>query len=106
MCKTGQPMSTSWRHGTKERPFYRTPPSGCFWILRLFPFRIEVRRRAFEEENEFLQKDIKESSNNLVQNQEVRVSSIASVMKTSTSSYFSGKSQEMSNKSSSSGSKE
>ena len=100
-------MSTSWRRGTKERLFYRTPPSGCFWILRLFTFRIEVRRRAFEEENEFLQKDIKESSNNLVQNQEeVRVSSIASVMETSTSLYFSGKNQQMSNKSSSSGSKE
>ena len=107
LCKTGQPMSTSWRRGTKEHLFYRTSPSGCFWILRLFSFRIEEGRRAFEEEeNEFLQRDIKENSNNLVQNQEqVTVSSIASVMKTSTSSCCSGKSQ-ISNKSSSSGSRE
>ena len=107
LCKTGQPMSTSWRRGTKEHLFYRTSPSGCFWILRLFSFRIEEGRGAFEEEeNEFLQRDIKENSNNLVQNQEqVTASSIASVMKTSTSSYCSGKSQ-ISNKSSSSGSRE
>ena len=108
LCKTGQPMSTSWRRGTKEHLFYRTSPSGCFWILRLFSFRIEEGRRAFgEEENEFLQRDIKENSNNLVQNQEqVTVSSsLASVMKTFTSSCCSGKSQ-ISNKSSSSGSRE
>ena len=108
LCKTGQPMSTSWRRGTKEHLFYRTSPSVCFWILRLFSFKIEEGRRAFEEEkeNEFLQRDIKENSNNLVQDQEqVTVSSIASVMKTSTSSCCSGKSQ-ISNKSSSSGSRE
>ena len=107
LCKTGQPMSTSWRRGTKEHLFYRTSPSGCFWILRLFSFRIEEGRGAFEEEeNEFLQRDIKENSNNLVQDQEqVTVSSIASVMKTSTSSCCSGKSQ-ISSKSSSSGSRE
>ena len=108
LCKTGQPMSTSWRRGTKEHLFYRTSPSGCFWILRLFSFRIEEGRRAFEEEeNEFLQRDIKENSNNLVQNQEqVTVSSsLASVMKTFTSSCCSGKSQ-ISNKSSSSGIRE
>ena len=100
-------MSTSWRRGTKEHLFYRTSPSGCLWILCLFSFRIEEGRRAFEEEeNEFLQRDIKENSNNLVENQkQVTVSSIASVIKTSTSSRFSGKSQ-ISNKSSSSGSKE
>ena len=107
LCKTGQPMSTSWRRGTKEHLFYRTSPSGCFWILRLFSFRIEEGRGAFEEEeNEFLQRDIKENSNNLVQNQEqVTASSIASAMKTSTSSCCSGKSQ-ISNKSSNSGSRE
>ena len=88
-------MSTSWRLNTKERLFYRISPSGCFWILGLFSFRIEGGRRAFEEEeNEFLQRDIKENSNNLVQNQEqVTVSSIASVMKTYTSSCCSSKSQ-------------
>ena len=71
----------------KRTPIYRTSPTVCFWILRLFSFRIEECRRAFEEEeNEFLQRDIKENSNNLVQNQEqVTVSSTASVMKTSTS---------------------
>ena len=107
LCKTGQPMSTSWRRGTKEHLFYRTSPSGCFWILRLFSFRIEEGRGAFEEEeNEFLQRDIKENSNNLVQNQEqVTVSSIALIMKASTSTCSSGKSQ-ISNKSSSSGSRE
>ena len=107
LCKTGQPMSTSWRRGTKEHLFYRTSPSGCFWILRLFSFRIEEGRGAFEEEeNEFLQRDIKENSNNLAQNQEkVTVSSISSVMKTSTYSCCSGKSQ-ISNKSSSIGSRE
>ena len=100
-------MSTSWRRGTKEHLFYRTSPSGCLWILRLFSFRTEEGKRAFEEEeNEILQRDIKENSNNLVENQkQVTVSSIASVIKTSTSSRFSGKSQ-ISNKSSSSGSKE
>ena len=100
-------MSTSWRRGTKENLFYRTSASGCFWILRLLSFRTEVGRRAFEKENKFLQRDIKENSNNLVQNQEqVTVSSsLASVMKTFTSSCCSGKSQ-ISNKSSSSGSRE
>ena len=99
-------MSTSSRRDRKEHLFYRTSPSLCFWILRLFSFRIEEGRRAFEEEeNEFLQRDIKENSNNLVQKQEqVTVSSIASVMKNSTSSCCSGKSQ-ISNKSSSSGSR-
>ena len=95
------------RRGIKEHLFYRTSPSGYIWILRLFSFRIEEARRAFEEEeNEFLLRDIKENSNNLVQNQEqVTVSSLASVMKSSPSSYCSGKSQKL-NKSSSSGSRE
>ena len=99
-------MSTSSRRDRKEHLFYWTSPSLCFWILRLFSFRIEEGRRAFEEEeNEFLQRDIKENSNNLVQKQEqVTVSSIASVMKNSTSSCCSGKSQ-ISRKSSSSGSR-
>ena len=68
--------------------FYKTFPSGCFWILRPSSFRTEEGRRAFEEEeSEFLQRDIKENSNNLVQNREqVIVISIASVMKASTSS--------------------
>ena len=62
LCKTGQPVSTSWRRGTKEQPFYRTCLSGCFWILQLFSFRTEECKRAFaEEENEFLQGDIKEN---------------------------------------------
>ena len=99
-------MSTSSRRDRKEHLFYWTSPSLCFWILRLFSFRIEEGRRAFEEEeNEFLQRDIKENSNNLVQKQEqVTVSSIASVMKNATSSCCSGKSQ-ISRKSSSSGSR-
>ena len=88
-------MSTSWRRGTKEHLFHRTYPSVCFWIFRLFSFRIKEGKGAFlEEENEFLQRDIKENSNNLVQNQEqVTVSSIASIMKTSTTSCCSSKTQ-------------
>ena len=107
LCKIGQPAPTSWRLVTKQHPFYRISPCGCVWILRLFSFRTEEGRRAFgEEENEFLQRDIKENSNNLVQNQgQVTVSSIASVMKTFTSSCCSIKSQ-ISNKSSSIGSRD
>ena len=107
LCKTGQPMSTSWRRGKKEHLFYRTSTSGYFWILRLFSFRTEEGRRAYaEEENEILQRDIEENSNNLVQKQEqLAVSSIASVVKTSTSSCCSGKSR-TSNRSSSSGIRE
>ena len=99
LCKIAKPVSTSWRRGTKEHL-----PSGCLWILRLFSFKTEEGRRAFEEEeNEFLQRDIKENSNNIVENQEqVTVSSIASVIQKS--SRFVGKSQ-ISNKSSSSGSR-
>ena len=95
MCKTGQPMSTSWRRSKKEDLFYRTSSSDCFWILRLFSFRTEVGRLAYlEEENETLQRDIEENSNNLVQKQQqVAVSSIASVVKTSTSSCCSGESR-------------
>ena len=95
LCKTGQPMSTSWRRGKKEHLFYRTSPSEHFWILRLFSFRTEEGRRPYvEEETEILQRDIDENSNNIVQKQEqVAVSSIASVLKTSTSSYCSSKSR-------------
>ena len=56
--------------------------------------------------HEISQRSIKEDSNNIVQNQEqVAVSSIASVVKTSTSSCSSGKSR-ISNKNSSGGSTE
>ena len=100
-------MSTTWRRAKKEHLFYRTSSSDCFWILRLFSFRIEEGRHAVEEEeNEILQRDIEENSNNLVQNQvQVAAGSITSVVKTSTSSCFSGKSR-ISNKNSSSGSRE
>ena len=64
----------------KENLSYRTSPSGCFWILRLFSFRIEEGRHGFEEE--------------------VEVSSTASVAATTTSSCSSGKTQ-TSNKNSS-----
>ena len=94
MCKTGQPLSTSWRRDKKEHLFYRKSHSDYFWILRLFSFRTEEGRRAYVEENEILQSDIEENSNNLVQKQEqVVVSSIASVVKASTYSYCSGKSR-------------
>ena len=60
----------------------------------------------FEEEIEILQRNIEENSYNIVQNQEqVAVSSNASIVKPSTSSCSSGKSP-ISNKNSSSGSRE
>ena len=69
LCKTGQPIPQPGDVAQKNTLFYRTSPSGCFGILWLFYFRIEDGRRAFEEENDFLQRDITENSNNLVQNQ-------------------------------------
>ena len=57
----------------KRTPFYRTSPSGCYWINSV---RIEKGKRAFteeeeeEEENEISQKDIEGNCNNPVQNQE------------------------------------
>ena len=70
-------------------------PSDCFWILRLFSFRNEEGRKAFEEEeNEISQRFIEENSNNSAQNQkQVAVGSIASVVKNSTYSCCSDKSQ-------------
>ena len=75
----------------KEHLLYRTSPSGCFWILRLFSFRIKEGGRAYgEEEIDILQRDIEKNSNNLAQKQkQVAVSSIVSVVKNSTSSYCS-----------------
>ena len=91
----------------KRTPFLQNISQCLLLDIASIFFRIEEGRRAFEEEkNEFLQKSIKENSNNLVQNQEqVTPSSTVSVMKTSTSSCCSGKSQ-ISSKSSSSGSRE
>ena len=93
----------------KEHLFYRTSPSGCFWILRLFSVRAEEGRYAFEEEeNGILQRDIEEDSNNIVQKQKQlqrAVSSTASIVKTSTSLCSSGKSR-TSNKNTSSSSRE
>ena len=66
-------------------------------------FLLELKRvdvRLKKREMNFYKETLKKNSNNLVQNQEqVTVSSIASVMRTSTSSYCSGKSQ-ISNKNS------
>ena len=53
----------------KRTAFLQNISQWLLWILRLFSFRIEEDRRAFEEENKFLQRDIKENCNNLVQNQ-------------------------------------
>ena len=73
-------MSTTWRRGIF---FYRTSARGCFWVLRLFSFRIEEGRRTFEKKKkkkEIFQRDIKENSNNLVQSQEqITVSGIPPV---------------------------
>ena len=76
-------------------------------LKRLFSFGTENYRHAFEEEeNNILQRNTEENFNDIVQNQEqVAVSSIALLVKTSTSSCSSGKSP-ISNKNSSSGSRE
>ena len=61
--------------------------------------------RLNKKKIKFFQRNIEENSNSIVQNQEqVAVRSIASVVKTSTTSYTSGKSR-ISNKSSSIGSR-
>ena len=78
-----------------------------FETLRLFSFRTEESRRAFEEEeNEILQRDNEENSNNIVQNQEqvavVAVSSTASVVKPLTSLCSSNKNRKLTKISSSS----
>ena len=107
LWKTSQPMFTTWRRGKKEHFFYRTFLNGWFSHQRLFSFRTEKGRRAFEEEkNEILQRNVEENTYNIVQNQEqVAVSSIASVVKPSTPSCSAGKNR-ISNKNSSSGSRE
>ena len=64
----------------KKNLSYRTSPSGCLWILRLFSFRIEEGRHGFEEE--------------------VGVSSTVSIATTTTSSCSLGKTR-TSNKNSS-----
>ena len=91
----------------KSAPFLQNISHRLILPLASISFRTEKGRHAFEEEeNEILQRNIEENSNNIVQNQEqVAVSSIASVVKTSTSLYSSGKSR-ISNKNSSSGSRE
>ena len=63
--------------------------------MHLFSFRTEKGILAYvEKENEILQRNTEENSNNIVQKQEqVAVSSIGSVVKTCTSSCFSGKSR-------------
>ena len=65
----------------------------------------KVVMRLNKKKIKFFQRNIEENSNSIVQNQEqVAVRSIASVVKTSTTSYTSGKSR-ISNKSSSIGSR-
>ena len=102
LCKTSQPMSI-YRGEVAQRNTFFTE----HLPVAASAFGIDEGRRAFgKEENEFLQRDITENSNNLVQNQEqVTVSSISLVMKASPSSCCSGKSQ-ISNRSSSIGSRE
>ena len=90
----------------KRIPFLQNISHWLILPLASIFFRTEKGRHAFEEEeNEILQRNIEENSNNIVQNQEqVAVSSIASVVKTFTSLCSSVKSQ-ISNKNSSSGSR-
>ena len=84
-------MSRTWRRGKKEHLFYRTSPIGWFCHYCLFSFTTKKGRHAFEEENEISQRNIEENSNNIVENQEqVAVSSTASLVKISTSSCSSG----------------
>ena len=87
-------MSTTWRHGKKEHLFFteHLPVAASGYSIY---FLLELKRvdcATEEEENKILQKDVEEKSNNIVQNQEqVAVSSIASVVKPFTSSCSSGK---------------
>ena len=99
-------MSRTWRLG-KKIPFLLNVSHWLILPLASISFRTEKGRHAFEEgENEILQRNIEENSNNIVQNQEqVALSSIASVVKNSASLCSSGKSR-ISNKNSSSGSRE
>ena len=107
LCKTSQPMSIYRGDVAQRNTFFTEHLPMAASGLCLFSFGIDEGRRAFgEEENEFLQRDITENSNNLVENQEqVTVSSISLVMKASPSSCCSSKSQ-ISNRSSSIGSRE
>ena len=78
------------------------PPISVYFLLELK----KVDMRLKKKKNDVLQRNIEENYSNIVQNQEqVAVISIASVVKTSTSSCSSGKSP-VSNKNSSSGSRE
>ena len=84
-------MFKTWRRGKKEHLFTEHLP-----LASIFFQIYEKGRHAFEEEeeNEILKRNIEENSDNIVENQEqVAVSSIASVVKTFTSSCCSGKSQ-------------
>ena len=83
-------MFKTWRRGKKEHLFTEHLP-----LASIFFQIYEKSRHAFEEEeNEILKRNIEENSDNIVENQEqVAVSSIASVVKTFTSSCCSGKSQ-------------
>ena len=86
---------------TEYLPLTKSPISVHF-LLELK----KVDMRLKKKKNEILQRNFEESSNNIVLNQEqVAVSSIASVVKTPTSSCSSGKSR-ISNKNNSSGSRE
>ena len=92
----------------KKIPFLLNVSHWLILPLASIFFRTEKGKHAFEEEeeNEILQRNIEENSNNIVQNQEqVALSSIASVVKNSASLCSSDKSR-ISNKNSSSGSRE
>ena len=86
----------------KKNTFFREHLSLADSLISVY-FLLELKK---VDMHEISQRSIKEDSNNIVQNQEqVAVSSIASVVKTSTSSCSSGKSPVL-NKNSSSGSRE
>ena len=86
---------------TEHLPLTDSPIS-VYFLLELK----KVDMRLKKKKNDILQRNIEENYSNIVQNQEqVAVISIAPVVKTSTSSCSSGKSP-VSNKNSSSGSRE
>ena len=79
----------------KRTPFSQNISQALLLNIASIFFRTEGGRCGYvEEENENLQRDIEENPNSLVQKKEqVAVSSIVSVVKTSTSSCCSGKSR-------------
>ena len=99
-------MSRIWRRGKKKNTFFTEHLPLADSLISVY-FLLELKKdMRLKKKMKYHKETSKTNSNNTVQNQEqVAVSSIASVVKTSTSSCSSGNSR-ISNKNSSSGSRE